>query len=420
MNVIEATQAERSVLPDVLDRQAFERRLGMAVKMAGYMRGGAALILLSIPRSGVPENRWCYANAIRCSVRLTDCVAWFGDDCFAVLLDADSVQTAQRGTAKICAALVDACAVPEPLAGGLAMFPVHAGDTAGLLDAAAEALRQALEQGGGVVTAEPGAFPAEVLHQRLAQRMGEALQHDEFVACFQPVVSLRTGLPVAVEALARWQHPDLGMLDASEFMALADDAAHVDIFNLRMLNRALDQLASWQASGMPIRVSVNLSARMLERADLERRVSDRLAAAGISSSSLTLELRDDALPRLSATARQTLFALAGAGIGLCIDDFGRGEASLFVLNDLPVDVIKLDVRLSAGACRKAADARVLETLLAFGYKLGKQVIAKGIEHAGMRDRLVALGCEFGQGYHYAKALSAQEFERWQQAQRAGL
>jgi EAL domain-containing protein (putative c-di-GMP-specific phosphodiesterase class I) len=97
---------------------------------------------------------------------------------------------------------------------------------------------------------------------------------------------------------------------------------------------------------------------------------------------------------------------------LCIDDFGRGESSLFSLRDLPVETLKLDIPLSKGACANDDDAQIFETLVAHGRKRGKRIIAKGVETLAMRDRLVSLGCEFAQGYYYSKALSASEFERW--------
>ncbi|MEN3112859.1 EAL domain-containing protein [Uliginosibacterium paludis] len=413
--------APSPVLPDMLDGEAFARRLEMAVKMAGRQRQEVALLLLSVPALDPGQTaawREC-ARAIRCAVRITDCMALLDHQRFGILLAVDDFQGACAASNKVHAALSRARAGDQPVAAGLAIFPIHGSDAGQLFSLASEALARSAAQGGGLQQAKVCCSTAEELRRQLRQRLGEALRQDEIVLGFQPVVSLRTGLPVAAEVLARWEHPGLGALDSGEFLAYAEQPEYAETFNLRVIEQALRQLACWQKQGIRMRISINLSASMLEMADFEYFVAARLAASGLAARSLCFEIKDAALSRLSEPARQALFGLAASGVGLCIDDFGRGEGSLFALRDLPVEMLKFDIPLSTGACGNEEDAEIFETLLTHGRRRGKQIIAKGVETAAMRDRLARLGCEFAQGYYYARALPAPAFERWRAERLAG-
>lgn len=401
-------------LPDMLDAEAFSRRLEMAVKMAGRQKQEVALLLLALPVSSADAPatwRECARN-IRASVRITDCLARLDERRFGILLAVEDQHGACAASRKIHATVSKGLPESMPLASGLAIFPHHACDAGQLYMLAEEALDHSTQQDGALTLAEATPRSASELRHRLRQRLGEALRLEEIVLGFQPVVSLHSGLPVAAEALARWEHPGLGRLDPGEFVSHAEQAEYAEPFNLHILDRAIWQLARWQEQGIRMRISLNLSAMMLDVPEFDHLVAARLASNGVRAASLCLEIRDAALSRLSPLARRSLFSLAAQGVGLCIDDFGRGEGSVFALRDLPVDTLKLDVALCAGACRNDDDARIFETLLELGHKCGKQVIAKGVESEAMRDRLSCLGCEFAQGYYYTGALTGTAFEHW--------
>ncbi|MDO6387817.1 MULTISPECIES: GGDEF domain-containing phosphodiesterase [unclassified Uliginosibacterium] len=402
-------------VPSLPDREAFLRRLDMSIRMAERQRSSFAVMLLDLgptedPLSGLAAA----AAALRITVRLTDTVAWLEGRQFAVLLNVANEEGATRVGGKIFEALSEALgeAAGREVRAGMALYPGHGKSGDQLLRVVNSALYQASRGRKGIVMAVLAEGVLPEVRETLGQRFGMAIEQNEFVLCFLPVVNLVSGLPVGVEALARWRHPDLGLLPPAEFMHLATNESALEGLSLRLLDQALLQIRNWRERGVALSLSLNFAPVLLAREGLDQLILARLQAQGLSPECLTLELRDEGLAVLPASALRVLFSLASAGVCLTIDDFGRGNGSLLALRDLPVQEFKIDAAFVSKVCHSEADAAIVATLVSLGRRLGKTVIAKGIETEEVRQKLRSLGCEYGQGFCFAQALPAQELEDW--------
>lgn len=411
---------ESAALPALCDREAFQRRLDVVLRMAEKQRSSFAVLLLEagLPcdASGQADARQlaAVASAIRMAVRLTDTVARLKNSEFGIILSVGNEEGAQRVARKIVDA-IEASAGPgrstHPCI-GMAMHPAHGSNAGRLLRAADGALYLARHQLNGIVVAASSGQLDKLpplRRESLAQQIGEALSQDEFVLRYQPIHALGSGQVVGCEALARWQHPELGVLAPAEFLHFAERDAAIEALSLRLLDQALTQASRWRTQGLPHAVSINLTPRLLANEGLEHILASRLHALDLPPACLTLELRDEDLAGLPPLATRTLFSIAAAGIPLAIDNFGRGSASLRQLRDLPFSTLKLDPDFVARIDQHEADARIIESLVHLGAALGKQVIAKGVESCGVENRLRAMGCTHAQGFAFAGPLEADDF-----------
>ncbi|MGI8999022.1 MAG: putative bifunctional diguanylate cyclase/phosphodiesterase, partial [Candidatus Limnocylindria bacterium] len=232
---------------------------------------------------------------------------------------------------------------------------------------------------------------------------------------YQPIVDLRTGHVVELEALIRWQHPSRGMLQPADFIPLAEETGLIASLGRWGLRTACRQLRAWQGtSAWPDRigVAVNVSARELKKSGFVDDVMDALNHAGLAAHHLTLEVTETVLLTEPEAASERLRALKAAGVKIAIDDFGSGYSSLSYLTRLPVDILKIDRALTATVTDGLAGSAVMQAALALGKHLGIQTIAEGVEEEAQLHRLQLMGCRLGQGFIFAPALepvAAQQF-----------
>lgn len=400
------------------DRDAFLQGIDAALRTSERQRSSFALLKVDV---GADDGARASAiSAIRVNVRLNDTVAVLNEREFAVLLAVGSEGGAQRVAGKIIDSLVAVCSnvTPQDIAIGIAIYPVHGTSRDQLLRAADNAQYQARRNRRGIVVAaksddldaEDGAPAAP--KPDLSQRMGSAVEQNEFVLRYQPAADIASGRLLNAEALVRWHHPELGLLPPAEFLYLAERDGTIDMLSLKFIGYALQQMRTWRDDGTNLAVSVNLPASTLQHAELEASVLGRLHALALAPDSLTIELRDDQLTKLSPEAMKNIFMLANAGVRICIDDFGRGAASLLALRDLPVHEIKIDPGFITSVVSSAADAAIVSSLVTLCRSLGRRVIAKGVETQAVRDKLHQLGCEGGQGFYFAKPLEGEALPGW--------
>lgn len=403
-------------VPALPDRAAFLQRLEFAVRTAERQNSGFAVLLvdaaLAPGDAGLLDLPLLDAAAavLRGTVRLSDTVAFLSGSEFAVLLGAGTEEGAQRVAGKIIQALAGRASAE--VAVGVALFGAHGRTAESVLRAAETALFQARRSGRAVLLASTAELAPIDERCDLGGHIGAAIEHDEFVLHFQPVVKLHSGQPVSVEALARWHHPQRGLLPAAEFMHLAEREQDLGALTLRLVERALNLLRSWHERGLVAALSLNLAPALLARPGIDREILARLHERALPAHCFTLELRDEGLTRLPPEAVRALFGLAAGGVCLALDSFGRGEGSLLALRELPVREIKVDAALSAQVAHSEADAAIMGALIALGRKLGRSVIAKGIESEAVRQKLLDLGCEYGQGFLFAPALDVAALEAW--------
>lgn len=355
--------------------------------------------------------------------RLSDCVAGFGHlvarmggDEFVILVDDgesldDVVSVAEAALAAVAAPIrIGDHQLMVSASVGIVECPVHTTDPSELMKAADTTLYWAKAEGRGrwaVWDRERSA--REIARSTLAAGLPAALERDEFVLDYQPIVSLRDGSMLAVEALVRWQHPKLGRLGPARFIGLAEETGLIVQLGEWVLRQACRDADAWRREVPEARlvVSVNLAARQVEHPAIVDVVAEALTDSGLPAELLQLELTESAVMGTAGEPLRALHRLAGLGVGLAIDDFGTGYSNLAYLRRLPIRSLKLagpfvEGLREGGAERVAGhrDEQIVDALVRLARALGLSVTAEAVETGVQAERLRALRCDTGQGYWF--------------------
>ncbi|SDN59963.1 diguanylate cyclase (GGDEF) domain-containing protein [Geodermatophilus sp. DSM 45219] len=358
------------------------------------------------------------AGALRGAVRSADVVTRLGGDEFALLLrDLPSVTAAVQVAGSVAAALTRPFAVDRvtlEVGGsiGVAVAPDHGTDLAALLRRADVAMYQAKRDGGGVRLYDPADDPHDEGQLDLLSQLRTAIDTGQLRLHFQPKVALRAGRTVGFEALVRWAHPERGLLAPAAFLPLAARTALMRPLTDWVLREAIGQCAVWRAQGWEVDVAVNVAPATLLEADLASRVTTMLAEGGLPGHALELEITETAVMVDPERAAETLRRLQAIGIGVSIDDFGAGYTSLSYLRSLPVRSLKIDRGFVTHLLDDERDQAVTRSVVQLGHDLGLTVVAEGVETAGVRQRLLELGCDEAQGYLVARPMEAAAVLDW--------
>jgi diguanylate cyclase (GGDEF)-like protein len=343
-------------------------------------------------------------------------VARLGGDEFAVLVepvDGDGVEVANR----MCEALLEPMAVEEErlhLAGsmGVALAPDHATTVSDLLRRADIAMYAAKNGPDSVVVYRPDIDLNDPSLLSLTAELRSAIAEGQVAIEVEPVIDLLTGGVVAAEALVRWHHPARGTLAPGVFLPLAERNGLIAALTEKVLDQAVAACSAWQTQGLPIGISVNLSTRSLLDQTLPLTVSEVLARHELPAHLLTLEITESIVISDEARALALLGELRALGVRLALDDFGTGYSSLTYLSALPIQQLKIDRSFVARIIDSTRDAAIVTSLIDLAHHLGLQVIAEGIEESIVMDRLRKLGCEYGQGYLFAKSMDPCQLPTW--------
>jgi len=308
---------------------------------------------------------------------------------------------------------------------GLSRFPDHAEDAETLLKCADLALYHAKESGRGQWQEFSPAM-TEAARERLTleSSLRRAIERDELILLYQPQVSLETGEVIGSEALVRWQHPELGLVSPSRFIALAEETGLIVPLGEWVLRAACRQAARWEREGMPLRQAVNVSARQLREPGLAHTVQRILEETGLSPHLLDLELTESTLVAQGEAAVACLSALRALGVRISLDDFGTGYSSLAYLRRFPLDVLKVDRSFVQGLtarepgesrdARQNKDARqnqaVVRAIIDMAHALDLEVVAEGVETFAQRETLRHLDCDFMQGFLFSPPVTPERLE----------
>jgi diguanylate cyclase len=247
------------------------------------------------------------------------------------------------------------------------------------------------------------------------KRLGElrqALDREELVLHYQPKLRLGTGRIVGLEALVRWMHPEQGLLPPGEFVPLAEQTGLIKPLTSFVLRSALHQLAAWRQAGHELSIAVNVAERSLLDPEFPTEVAELLEATGVPPARLELEITEGTIMADPERAAAVLRRLDGLGVALSLDDFGTGYSSLSRLRELPISEIKIDRSFAARIETDERDVAIMRSTIELGHNLGCSVVAEGLETAAALDRVAALGCDTGQGFHIARPLDAQAITSW--------
>jgi diguanylate cyclase (GGDEF)-like protein len=357
------------------------------------------------------------SQRLRTSLDEHDTVARLGGDEFGVLLgDLPDRGAASAVAERLLVQLrnpfqIDGLTLEVDGSIGIACAPDHGTAVEQLIQRADIAMYAAKESGRGHMPFEPQLDRYSPRRLSLAGALRSAIADGEIVLYFQPKAELATGRIVGVEALARWEHPQLGLIGPSEFVPIAEQTGLVTPLTSHVLEQALTQVASWQEAGEELSVAVNLSARSFLDAQFAVEIPRLLELTGVPARRLELEITESMLMLDPARAKATLERLAAIGLRLSVDDFGTGYSSLANLKRLPVDGIKIDKSFVIDMPHDPSDAAIVRSTIELAHNLGLKVVAEGVESHEAWQRLAALGCDLAQGFHISRPLPAEALTR---------
>ena len=357
------------------------------------------------------------ARHLRGRLRTTDTLARLGGDEFAIVLPGCPVDQARHIATELLRTLNEEAAVQ--IAGterritasiGVASFGPGSESTAdGLLVEADLAMYRAKNRGRAGVEVFDEEMRAELAaRMSLEGELREALTGQELRVQYQPIVALADGGTVGCEALVRWDHPLRGMVPPNDFLPVAEETGLISEIGTFMLDRACRQAAEWRRVGRHLYVSVNVSPRQVMVSDLVREVAIALEQSGLPAPLLCLEITETSLLTDSSPLVSGLRELKRLGVRIAIDDFGGGASSLGLLRLLPIDQIKIDRMFIERIAEQSDDRAIVAAVLSMAHELGMSVVAEGIETEHQQGRLRDLGCQYGQGFLYAKAQYPEE------------
>ncbi len=295
---------------------------------------------------------------------------------------------------------------------GIALSPVHGVEASGLLRRAEVALIAALGSEEPIVVYDAVTDPHRPERLSLMGDLREALDQNRLELHYQPKLNLANGRIDGAEGLVRWQHPTMGSVPPDAFIALAEETGNIRRLTRWALAAGIAQAKRWNASDSAIRVSINVSARDLDDADLPRRVAELLAIHGVAPEQIVLEITESAIMGKPDASIDVLRRLADRGIDLAIDDFGVGQSSFAYLHRLPVRELKIDKAFIDHLADDRADQTIVRTIVELGHKLGYRVTAEGVDDMRALDYLSSIGCDHAQGYLIARALTDTAFDEF--------
>ncbi len=395
----------------------YARRHGSAIGLVFIDLDGFKLINDGLGHEAGDELLKAVARRLKGVVRESDTVARLGGDEFVVML----LDQPAHGEAIVRTLHRMRCSVAEPnvihgqslqvtCSIGMAAYPQDGTTAEELLRHADAALYRAKNLGrDNFQFYKAGLSSDDRARLSLLEALRGAAGRDEFVLHYQPQIALDSGRLRAVEALVRWQHPDMGLLSPDKFIPLAERTGLITGIGDWVLRTACRQNKAWQEAGaMPVVVSVNVSAQQFQQRDFVANVERALRDSGLDAACLELELTESLIMRDTEQAVATMRQLRALGLTLAIDDFGTGFSSLNALRTFPVTRLKIDRAFVADVPGSAGDEVVIKSVIALGHELGMRVVAEGIETGAQLAFLRASACDEAQGYYFSKPVAADE------------
>jgi diguanylate cyclase (GGDEF)-like protein/PAS domain S-box-containing protein len=412
------------------NRVYFEQRLTLALAREESRLDQVSVLLIdlddfkeindSLGHSVGDQLLMTVAERIRACLRVSDAAARQGGDEFVVLLEDTYGETEVFAVAD---RILLAISQPYHLDGrdlsisasiGIVIDTDRSSTSDGLMRAADVAMYLAKDRGKGRYELFHEAAHASAFERlEMKAALAEAVRTGALVLHYQPIVELATGAITGCEALVRWDHPVRGLISPAEFIPLAEESGLIVALGRWVLNEACRQLGTWDTelpAAENLRVSVNLSVRQIESMTLISDVTDAISAGGIAPERLTLEITESLVMNDDVDTLDRLSELRDLGILLAVDDFGTGYSSLGYIQQFPLDVIKVDRSFVSRLDAPTAGSRQLvRTIIELAGGLHAASVAEGIETAAELDELIEMGCDYGQGYYFARPIPADQF-----------
>ncbi len=421
--------AYHDILTGLPNRLLFKDRLTVALSRAQRERSKLAVLFLDLDRfksinDSLGHNAGDHllqaaADRIQSCVRESDTVARQGGDEFTVMLPIvgsadDAVQIARK--------ILDVLRLPFPLDGderfittslGISIYPDDGYDADTLIKNADTAMYQAKGLGRDNYQIFNPLINAHTL-ERLALENGlrKAIERDEFRVHYQPIYNVATGRIRGMEALVRWEHPELGLIPPARFIPLAESANLMGRIGALVLKTACLKLREWHDKGFrDLKLAINLSVSQLQQPDLVKIVGDILRETRLGRDVVELEITESGAMQNPEVSIRSLQELRRLGVGISLDDFGTGHSSLSYLKRFPIDTLKIDQSFVRDVTEDGETAAIVTAIIVMARTLKLEVVAEGVEQESQRQFLLENGCELMQGFLFNRPVPADEFER---------
>lgn len=417
--------ARTDELTGILNRRAlytdFPRRLAVSTELP------SAVLLLDLDKfkeinDGLGHDKGdqlLQQVAARLTAQLgpLDLLTRMGGDEFVMHLDQCDSERAQAAALGIRAAL----AAPYDLGGvtihisasiGISCYPAQGQDLSSLLRKADIAMYAAKSEHTGYAVYSDGEGSNARGEFHTVQALNEALTDHQLILHYQPKIGLADGRVCGVEALVRWEHPVLGLLQPDTFLGRFDEAGLMPALTDVVLDQALDQAAVWSLRGRPLPVAVNLPASSIMDAGLPAQILDMTSSRALDPSILVIEITEDVLISDRSRAAANLRMLREMGVRIAVDDFGKGYSSLSYLRELPIDELKLDKSFILSMMSDTRATALVVSTIDLAHSLGLEMTAEGVEDTETYRALGDYGCDLAQGYFMSRPVPAADLDMW--------
>jgi diguanylate cyclase (GGDEF)-like protein len=410
------------------NRLLLQDRLEFMINHARRNKELMSLLLIDIDRFKTINDNFGYeagdallratAERLITCVRDVDIAFRSGDDEFAVILEEIA---RPEDAAKVSRRVLKACADPVKIEGrdiyatvciGISIFPTDGDGKAQILQNAEAAMRRAKETGRNCFEHYKPDMNARALERlTLENDLRGAIERNELCAFYQPQVEIKSGLITGTEALLRWKHPELGMIQPNRFIPIAEDTGLIISIGEWVLRTACHEARNCQNEQKPFVISVNLSASQFKQQNLVSIVKSALKDAGLRPELLELEITESMSMKNPENTMTILRNLKDLGVRIAIDDFGTGYSSLSYLKRFPIDTLKIDRSFLIDIPENTRDSEIVKAIIAMAHSLNLTVVAEGVETEPQAQYLLDIGCETMQGYLFSPPVPLGEFEK---------
>ena len=422
--------AMHDALTNLPNRTLFSDRLEQAIKVA--KREGSTLAVMLMDLDNFKEINDSLGHHVgdrvlrEIGIRLCqiihkgETVARMGGDEFLVLMPSTDEQQYVQLINHIISTLKEPFSLENlnvelGVSIGLSLYPED-GDTAELLLQHADVAMYAAKKSSESYTRYNKSLGEGLLKRlELTNELRTAIDENQFLLHFQPLINIKSNTTDKVEVLIRWQHPKRGLLYPDSFISLAEQTGYICKLTAWVIENSFQQLSDWRRSGIDIGISINVSVVDLFDLGLPELIKIKSKEFDIAPSLVTLEITESILMIYTQKSLDVLTTLRNLGVNISIDDFGTGYSSLQHLKELPVAELKIDKSFVMNMTQDDDDAIIVRSTIDLAHNLGLTVVAEGIESQEIYDVLEILGCDYGQGFHIARPRNGEQFEQWLEA-----